>query len=157
MKKFLLLTAIACTASLSAVAPAMADVTPEGTINVSTNVAKSCTTPTATAATVTGYDGTANKSADSAIGFKCTKNTVGTVNLKSASTSANNGGTLSAPGKTDTLTYSLTGDGTTKTGTGLSGTGTTNVLNTTATVNVAAGQDVEPAEYKDTVAVTISY
>jgi hypothetical protein len=44
---------------------------------------KSCTTPTATAANVAGYDGTTDKTATSTISFKCTKSTVGTVNLKS--------------------------------------------------------------------------
>jgi spore coat protein U-like protein len=154
MKKFLLLTAIACTATVSAVAPAMADVTPAASIAVSTTVAKSCTTPTALAATVNGYDGTAVQTATSTIEFKCTKNTVATVNLKSASTNSADGGSLSAGGA-DTLIYSLTGNGVERTGTGLS-VGQP-FLSTSAVVTVAADQDVEPAAYTDTVSVTVSY
>jgi hypothetical protein len=146
MKKFLLLTAIACTATVSAVAPAMAgDITVSGTVN------KSCTQPAATSASIAGYDGTADVSVSSPIKFRCTKNTVGTVSIPAT-------GTLTGVGTVDTLTYKTTANGLTATGTGLSGGATpTNVLTVANTVTVEKDQDVEPAAYSGTVAVSISF
>jgi spore coat protein U-like protein len=156
MKKFLLLTAIACTATVSAVAPAMSQtITAAGSIGVTSGVLASCTAPTAVAATVAGYDGTAVKTATSAITFKCTKSTVGTVKLKSASTNSSTGGTLSAGVPGETLTYTVSGDGVTRTGAGLSVAQPD--LSVTSTISVAAEQDVVPGAYTDTVAVTVSY
>jgi hypothetical protein len=167
MKKFLLLTAIACTATLAAVAPAMADGPSSGStttetessgINVIAAVSKSCTKPTVeTPSTVTAYNGTADKTDDSIITFRCTKGTSGTVKLKTLSTGASNGGTLGAAGTTDKLVYTLTGDGTVKLGKGLTAI-PANDLSTTATVKVAAGQDVTAGfTYTDTINVSISH
>jgi uncharacterized protein (UPF0333 family) len=151
MKKFLLLTAIACTAAVSAVAPAMADVTPAGSIAVTSTVAASCSTPSASAATVSGYDGTADVTATSTVSFKCTKNTVGTVILGVPSA-------LAAPGTLDTLTATVAfpaGETGARTGAGLSVGAAT--LTVPSTVTVALGQDVEPAAYAGTIPVTVSY
>jgi hypothetical protein len=151
MKKFLLLTAIACTAAVSAVAPAMADVTPAGNVTVNTTVVKSCSTPSATTATVSGYDGTATVTATSTITFKCTKNTQGTVVLGAPTP-------LTATTTLDSLTATVAfppAETGIRTGAGLSTGAAT--LSVPSTVTVALGQDVEPAAYVGTIPVTVSY
>jgi spore coat protein U-like protein len=162
MKKFLLLTAIACAATLSAVAPAMADdaaTTTSTDLLVTASVTKSCSKPTVdTPSTISGYNGLDDVSDNSTITFRCTKGTKGTVKLTSVSTSKPDGGKLSADGTTDQLTYTLTGDGEFRTGNGLTPTIATNNLTTPARVTVAKGQDVTAGKiYTDTIKITISH
>jgi spore coat protein U-like protein len=169
MKKFLLLTAIACTATLSAVAPAMAaedsyisfttstTSTDTTNLNVTATVAKSCTKPTVyeNPSNVVGYNGTEEKSDTTSITFRCTKGTVGTIVLATGKGSATSGELKNGNNKLD---YSLSVANASLTGKGLSGAqGTGNDLSTTATVKIGAGQDVPPATYTDTIKVSISY
>jgi spore coat protein U-like protein len=155
MKKFLLLTAIACTAAVSAVAPAMAG-TSTGTITIGASTAALCTAPVTAPVALGNYDGTTAVGPIAAsVVFRCTNTTKGTVTLTSASTGAINGGTLNTlvPNLTP-ITYSFTGDGLFATGTGLTA---GNDISTPVTVSIAAGQNPIPATYADTINVTVTY
>jgi spore coat protein U-like protein len=169
MKKFLLLTAIACTAAVSAVAPAMAGdddaarvgggsgsgtVTTESVnLVINAEVLKFCSTPTVADApsNVTGYDGREDKTDTSKINFRCTKGTSGTVKLSKTS------GQLVASGTSDKLNYSVSlGNTGVQVGRGLTNPGT--LLESTATVTVPKNQDVTAGKtYSDTIGISISY
>jgi spore coat protein U-like protein len=157
MKKFLLLTAIACTAAVSAVAPAMAG-TSTGTITIGAGTAALCTAPTATSVALGNYDGTAAVSGTTSVVFRCTNTTLATVTLLSNSVGGTNlAGKLSdAVTPTSTpINYTFSGDGLTAQGTGLSA--AINDISTPVTVNVAGGQNPAPGTYSDTIKITVTY
>jgi spore coat protein U-like protein len=154
MKKFLALTAFVATATLAAVAPAMAG-TQTGTVTVGASTAAFCTQPTTQTIALGNYDGRLPATGSSAVTFRCTTSTPATVTLLSAST----GGTNAAGQLTDLATstpinYTFTGDGATRTGTGLT---TGNDISTSVGVTVAAGQNPAPGTYSDTINVTVTY
>ncbi len=155
MKKFLLLTAIACTASLAAVAPAMAQSTTTGTITVGAGTAALCTAPTAVSVALGNYNGTGVATGSTDVTFRCTATTPATVTLLSASAGGTTtGGKLSSPAGTTPINYTFTGNNTPVTGTGLSA---GQDITVPVGVNVAAGQNPAPATYEDTINVTVTY
>jgi spore coat protein U-like protein len=154
MRNLLALTAFVATATLAAVAPAMAGTT-SGTLTVGAGTAALCTAPTATTIALGNYDGTATKTGTSSIVFRCTNTTTGTVTLQSASAGGTSTtGKLSDPATTTPIDYAFTGDGATATGTGLT---TGNNISTSVGVNVLAGQNPAPGTYEDTINITVTY
>jgi spore coat protein U-like protein len=152
MKKFLLLTAIASVASVAAVAPAMAQ-SVTSSFTVGAGAPKSCTTPSALNVGLGNYDGTAAVTQNNTITFKCTNTTPATVTLLSTNAPSNTGGNLK--NGANTIAYTMTGNGSTATGSGITaGAAAISVL---SAVTVAAGQNPVPGAYSDTVSITVTY
>lgn len=148
------MTAIACTAAVSAVAPVMAQTT-TGSITIGATTAKSCTAPAAVTVGLGLYDGTAAVNSTANVVFKCTKTTPAIVTFVSGSTTANNGGELAGPNPATPILYSFTGNGTGVVGNGIN-TAAAN-LSVPVVITVAGDQAPAPGAYADTVAVTVSY
>jgi spore coat protein U-like protein len=156
MRNFLALTAFVATATLAAVAPAMAGTT-NGTINVGATTLASCTAPSAVAIALGNYDGTALVTGTTNVVFKCTNTSTGTVTLLSASaTGTATGGTLSG-GTTTPIAYTFTGNNTVSPqGNGLAGAAADISVPVTATI--AAGENPIPSlTYADIINVTVTY
>jgi spore coat protein U-like protein len=152
MKKFLISMASVGMTSLAVAAPTMAQST-TGSMGVTATTTKLCTAPVATAVALGEYNGTSAKTANSTITYKCTNTTTSTINLQSASTRSSTGGNLT--NGTNTIAYTLTGDGSTGTGSGLSGSATD--ISITVGISVLSGLNPVPGSYSDTINVTVNY
>jgi spore coat protein U-like protein len=161
VKKLLISTLVGISATVAAVAPAMAQTaTATGNINVSSTTTKLCTDPVAAPLNLGEYNGTVAVSGSSNVTFKCTNTTPATVTISTISSGAASGtaGKLTATnGITNTpidYTMSITSGGS-QTGAGL-GTSVPDLI-TVVGFNVPANQNPVPGPYSDTVSVTVTY